>query len=61
MTPDDAFRELVALSEKMGLYDGPQVRVCLTHGKVNVCRKQDGCVWSEGPADVAHVTGRTAG
>ena len=54
---DEAFRRMVQESGELGLYDGPQARVCLTHERVNVCRKQGAHVWSEDPADVRRIAG----
>lgn len=53
-----AFAEMVRLSEELGLYDLPQQEVCLTHYRINICRKgarEGGCAWSHEPADIAAV------
>lgn len=54
MSLEDRLAELTRLGQEMGL----ESRVCLTHGKINVCRvgaREGGCVWSEDPADVNHI------
>jgi hypothetical protein len=59
LSPEEAFAEMVRLSEELGLYDGPQMRVCLTHRHINVCRRgerEGGCAWSHEPADIAAVS-----
>lgn len=52
MTPEEAWRELVRVTQED---DGPVARVCLTHLSVNVCRREDGCEWSEDHADVLRI------
>jgi hypothetical protein len=51
--------------QELGFYDDPQIRVCLTHCQINVCRPgvreerengQASCVWSSDPEQVAKVT-----
>ena len=54
MTERDALGELIALSEKMGLYDEPP-RVCVTHAKVSVCRRRGEHEWSSDPDVVKRV------
>lgn len=60
---DEAFRELVRLSEEMGLYD-LKTTVCLSHLRFIPCRRHEGntpCVLSDREEDVAHVQAYQAG
>lgn len=61
---DDAFREMVHISEEAGLYDEPQVMVCLDHMCFLPCRHESRCVSSgirpccnvsADPADIERV------
>lgn len=51
---DDAFQELVRLSEELGLYDMPAV-VCVAHMRFIPCRKSGEHVYSTKPEDVKAV------
>lgn len=54
MSLEDKLAELTRLGQEMGL----ESRVCLTHEKINICRKgsrEGGCVWSEDLADVTRI------
>ena len=44
-----AWRELAVLTQESG---DPDIRVCVAHGSVNVCRHKQGCRWADGPQDV---------
>ena len=59
MSPDEAFREMVALSEELGLYDLPP-EACMTHLRMVPCRKDGPHVFSADPADVARAAGFAA-
>jgi hypothetical protein len=50
----DAFREMVELTEELGLYDEP-LTVCVTHKRFTPCRKDDGCIFSSDPEDIGMV------
>lgn len=54
MDPDNAFREMVSLSEEMGLYDLPP-EACMVHLRMVPCRKDEPHIYSTDPADVARV------
>lgn len=47
-------------AQRQGAVSRGGARVCLTHERVNVCRVDDGCVWSEERADVERVAGQQA-
>lgn len=52
--PDEAFLELVRLSEELGLYD-EHVTVCVKHLRYVPCRKGGEHVFSSKPEDVEKV------
>jgi calcineurin-like phosphoesterase family protein len=58
ITAETAWTSMVAAGQELG--EIPP-RVCVTHQRVNVCRAESGCAWSEDPADVEAVSTRHAG
>jgi hypothetical protein len=50
----DAFREMVQLSEELGLYDEPPT-VCIIHKRFIPCRNGHGCIFSSEPDDIDTV------
>jgi hypothetical protein len=47
--------ELSRLGQEIG---GPEMMVCVTHRRINVCRqgnREGGCVWSADPADLEGI------